>query len=415
MAQSRTKTMIRWALILLVVGGAGFGGWRYFKSRRAPKTKYATVSVDRGRIASRVTATGTLSALVTVLVGAQVSGRIETIKADFNSTVKKGQVIATLEPSLFQAALEQSNANYLAAKASLDKAKAQELDAQRQFARAKTLGDQKLIAQADIDTAEANYNIAKANTVAAEAGIAQSVAAVHQAQTNLKYTTILSPIDGVVISRAVDVGQTVAASLSTPTLFTIAKDLTQMQVDTSVAEGDVGKIQPGMKVTFAVDAYPGQKFAGTVRQVRDAAVTVQNVVTYDAVIDVDNSQRLLKPGMTATVTFTPAERLDVLRIPNAALRYRPDPPKKQAAGTVAKKPDVTVPKDHRTVYLLKGFAAKPVDIQIGLTDGSVTEILSGDLKEGDSVITETLTGDAAAAATGPSTSPLTPSMPRRML
>src|SRR6185369_3376583 len=164
-----------------------------------------------------------------------------------------------------------------------------------------------------------------AQVSASEAGVEQARAALNQAEVNLKYTTIQSPIDGVVISRSVDVGQTVAASLQTPTLFTIAQDLTKMQVDTSVAEGDVGKIQPNMTVGFTVDAQPGQRFEGKVRQVRDAAVTVQNVVTYDAVIDVDNSKRLLKPGMTAAVTFTPAERNDVLRIPNAALRFRPEP------------------------------------------------------------------------------------------
>jgi HlyD family secretion protein len=190
--------------------------------------------------------------------------------------------------------------------------------------------------------------------------------------------------------------------LQAPTLFTIAQDLTKMQVDTSVAEGDVGKIQSGMRVWFTVDAYPGQRFDGTVRQVRDAAVTVQNVVTYDAVIDVDNEKRLLKPGMTATVTFTPAERNDVLRIPNAALRYRPTttaPTTRAAASARPRTPSPQQqPKDHRTVYRLVGRTSEPVDIQIGLTDGSLTEVVSGNLKEGDTVVTESLTEPAATGA-----------------
>ncbi|HVW29303.1 MAG TPA: efflux RND transporter periplasmic adaptor subunit [Polyangiaceae bacterium] len=398
------KKALPWIFAVLLIAGAAFGILKYLRSHRDPGPRYATVTIDRGRIAARVTATGVLSALVTVQVGSQVSGRIESIRADFNSPVKKGQIVATIEPTLFEAAVEQARANDASARANVDKSKAQEMDAERQYTRAKQLGEQKLIAQADVDTAEANYNIAKATVAAAVAGVQQSAASLHQAIANLKYATIYSPIDGVVISRSVDVGQTVAASLQAPTLFTIAQDLTKMQVDTSVAEGDVGKIQSGMHVWFTVDAYPGQRFDGTVRQVRDAAVTVQNVVTYDAVIDVDNEKRLLKPGMTATVTFTPAERNDVLRIPNAALRYRPTfkPPTARAAASA--KPRTPGPqqqqqqsKDQRTVYRLVGRRAQPVDIQIGLSDGSLTEIVSGDLKEGDAVITESLTEPATTA------------------
>lgn len=397
------KKALPWIFAVLLIAGAAFGILKYLRSHRDKGPRYATVAIDRGRIAARVTATGVVSALVTVQVGSQVSGRIESIRADFNSPVKKGQIVATIEPTLFEAAVEQARANDASARANVDKSKAQEMDAERQYTRAKQLGEQKLIAQADVDTAEANYNIAKATVAAAVAGVQQSAASLHQALANLKYATIYSPIDGIVISRSVDVGQTVAASLQAPTLFTIAQDLTKMQVDTSVAEGDVGKIQSGMKVWFTVDAYPGQRFDGTVRQVRDAAVTVQNVVTYDAVIDVDNEKRLLKPGMTATVTFTPAERNDVLRIPNAALRYRPTfkPPTTRAAASA--KPRTPAPqqpqqaKDRRTVYRLVGRKAEPVDIQIGLSDGSLTEIVSGDLKEGDKVVTESLTESATTA------------------
>jgi HlyD family secretion protein len=393
---------IRVLLALLVLGALGYGGSRYLRSREAPKPKYQTVTIDRGRIAARVTATGTLSALVTVLVGSQVSGRIESIRVDFNSPVKKGQVVATIEPSLFQAAAEQARANALVAKANLEKAKAQAVDADRQYKRAKALGEEKLTAQADVDTAEANASVARAQIAAAEAGVQQSAAALHQAQVSLKYTTIVSPIDGVVISRSIDVGQTVAASLQAPTLFTIAQDLTKMQVDTNVAEGDVGKIRVGMPVGFTVDAYPGQRFDGSVRQVRDAALTVQNVVTYDAVIDVDNGKRLLKPGMTATVTFTPAERADVVRIPNAALRYRHDagPGAASSGGPPAGGAPPAAPapqrRDKRTVWRFDGQRVSPVEIQIGLTDGSMTEVIAGELREGDAVITELL-GDGSGA------------------
>jgi HlyD family secretion protein len=401
------KKALRPLAVILVLILAGVGITKYVRSREAPKPKYQTVTVDRGAIASRVTATGTLSALVTVLVGTQVSGRIESIRVDYNSPVQKGQTIATIEPSLVKAAVEQARANYLAAQANVEKAEAQAVDADQKYARARALGAEKLVPVADIESAEVNTRVARAQISAAKAGVKQAMAALNQAQINLRYTTILSPIDGVVISRSVDVGQTVAASLQTPTLFTIAQDLTKMQVDTNVAEGDVGKVQPGMKVGFTVDAYPGQRFEGQVRQVRDAATTVQNVVTYDAVIDVDNAKRLLKPGMTATVTFTPAERHDVLRLPNAGLRYRPDA---AASGApAAPRPPALGPKvsaralqgNQRKIWVLRGFEAVPVDIEIGLTDGSVTEVLSGPLKEGDHVVTESLAESANPAPRRP--------------
>jgi HlyD family secretion protein len=401
------KKALRPLAVILVLILAGVGITRYVRSREAPRPKYQTVTVDRGTIASRVTATGTLSALVTVLVGTQVSGRIESIRVDYNSPVQKGQTIATIEPSLFKAAVEQARANHMAAKANVEKAEAQAVDADRQYARARALGEDKLVPTSQIETAEANTLVAKAQISAAKAGVQQATAALNQAQVNLRYTTILSPIDGVVISRSVDVGQTVAASLQTPTLFTIAQDLTKMQVDTNVAEGDVGKIQPGMKVGFTVDAYPGQRFEGQVRQVRDAATTVQNVVTYDAVIDVDNSKRLLKPGMTATVTFTPAERHDVLRLPNAGLRYRPDAAASGAPGVP--RPPAAGPKvsaralqgNQRKIWVVRGPEAVPVDIEVGLTDGSVTEVLSGPLKDGDQVVTESLAESANPAPRRP--------------
>jgi HlyD family secretion protein len=400
-------------VVLAVCAGLVLAIFAYQRSRKPVGPTYLTTKVDRGRISARVTATGALSAIVTVLVGSQVSGRIESIRVDFNSPVKKGQVIATIDPQLFQAAVAQNRANYDSARADVEKAQAQLVSADRQYTRAKNLFAQNLMSQADLDTAQANEGVARASLAAAQAGVEQAAASLHQSELNLKYTTIMSPIDGVVISRAVDVGQTVAASLQAPTLFTIAQDLTKMQVDTSVAEGDVGKIQEGMKVTFAVDAYPGKRFDGAVRQVRDNAQTVQNVVTYDAVIDVDNGQRLLKPGMTANVTFTPAEKNDVLRVPNAALRFKPDTaglPLSSASWPVASSsaqpagappaagPGGRLPRtDRRTVWILRDSAPVAVPVQIGLTDGSLTEIVSGDLQDGDLAITEAIPPPGAPA------------------
>ena len=279
----------------------------------------------QGRLVAKVTATGTLSALVTVQVGSQVSGRIAELHADFNSEVKKGQLIAKIDPQLFQAAVEQARANLVAAQGNLAKAKAQAVDAQRQAERARALAAKKLIAQADVDTAQSNADAAAAGVQAAEGQVAQARAALNQAQVNLAYTDILSPTNGMVISRNVDVGQTVAASLQAPTLFVIAEDLTKMQVDTSVAEADVGRLRGRHGGHLHRRRLPAEVFHGKVRQIRNAPQTVQNVVTYDAVIDVDNPELKLKPGMTANVTFVYAEKDDVLRVPNAALRFKPPP------------------------------------------------------------------------------------------
>ncbi len=361
-------------------------GWRSNSG-----AKFATTAVERGRLVAKVTATGTLSALVTVQVGAQVSGRIAELHADFNTAVKKGELIAKLDPQLFGAAVEQGRANRMAAAANLAKAKVQAADAKRQYDRALKLHQQNLTAQADLDTAEANYEAARAQIAAVEGALEQTKAALHQAEINLSYATIRSPINGVVISRNVDVGQTVAAALQAPTLFTIAEDLKKMQVDSSVAEADVGKLQAGMATTFTVDAYPNERFHGAIRQVRNAPTTVQNVVTYDAVIDVDNSDLKLKPGMTANITFVYAEKDDVLKVPNSALRFRPaDAPAPPRSGHG--KPN------ERTLYLLKQHRADPCPVKTGLSDGSVTEIVSGELKVGDLVITDSLDKSAKSAS-----------------
>jgi HlyD family secretion protein len=365
---------------------------------KAAESSFVTAKVDRGRISARVTASGTLSALVTVQVGSQVSGRIQNLYVDYNSPVKKGQLIAQIDPQLYQATADQANANLMAANANLAKAKVQNQDTERQAKRADELVAQKLISQAERDTARANADAAAAGVSAAEGAVAQTRAALNQTRVNLGYTRIVSPTDGVVISRSVDVGQTVAASLQTPTLFVIAQDLREMQVDTNVAESDIGKLTEGMDVKFTVDAYPGERFKGSVRQIRNAAQTVQNVVTYDAVIAVDNSDLRLRPGMTANVTFAYADKADVLRVPNAALRYRPSAellPK--AAETSPKAAHVS---GQRTLWLLRAGQPLAVTVKLGISDGSQTEIAEGDLKEGDDVITDQR-GDSAAKARAP--------------
>ena len=369
----RSRKVLIVAAVILVV--AAFVAWRALKPAAAPK--FTTVRVDRGDVVAKVTASGTLSALVTVQVGSQVSGRIQELHADFNDHVKKGQVIARLDPELFQAAVAQARANRAAAVANLEKARAQALDAQRQSERTSSLAERNLASAAERDTAQSSAAAAQAQVKAAEGALAQAAASLNQAEVNLAYTTIRSPIDGIVISRSVDVGQTVAASFQAPIIFVLAGDLRQMQVDTNVAEADIGKIRTGMNVHFTVDAYPSERFQGTVRQLRNAPITVQNVVTYDAVIDVANPELKLKPGMTATVTFVTAERRGVLRIPNAALRFHWDPAP----------PPATIPAE-KNVWVLRAGRPAPVLVRTGITNGSVTEIESGDVAEGMAVITE---------------------------
>jgi HlyD family secretion protein len=426
MTKQRSYTWI-WILAgLVVLGGGGYYLRKRMAGRQGPK--YETTVVDRGPITAKVTATGTLSALVTVQVGTQVSGRIDKILVDFNSTVKKGQVIAKIDPLLFQAALEQSKANYAASEGNVLKLQAKADDAKLQFDRAQALFERKAIAQQDLDTARANSRAADGDLVAAKGNLEQAKASLHQAQLNLSYTTIVSPTTGTVISRSVDVGQTVAASLSAPTLFLIAEDLTKMQVDTSVSEADIGKLKAGMPAQFTVDAYPTKVFRGTIRQLRNAPQTVQNVVTYDAVIDVSNPNLELRPGMTANVTFVYDQRDSALRVANAALRFQPPPELASAAGggrrgqgnqgadggagrpegegggrrgggdrsadtAAGMRPGGRVRRagpvsDQRTLWTLRDGTISPVGVRIGITDGIFTEIDARNIHEGDQIVTD---------------------------
>jgi HlyD family secretion protein len=335
------------AIALLAV----FGTYRMI-SVRADKPTYLFGTVDRGSIVLQVAATGTLQAVTTVQVGTQVSGTIAELYADYNSEVKKGQLLAKLDPALLEAQVQQQEANVTTAeatlndtaasiasmKANLEKARVDVLDKQRKFKRQQELFSDKLIARDDYDTAEAAIGASAAAQKAAEAELEsaqarykadqarllQARAALETAKVNLQHTIITSPISGTIISRSIDRGQTVAASFASPTLFTIAADLTKMQVNTNIDEADVGRIHAGMDATFTVDSYPGETFKGKISQVRLAASTIQNVVTYNAIIDVGNPLLKLKPGMTANVKVLIQEADDVLRIPNAALRFKPN-------------------------------------------------------------------------------------------
>ena len=345
--------------------------------RRGPE--FTTEPITRGDVTTAVTATGTVNAVTTVNVGTQVSGRIQSIDVDYNSRVKKGEVIAQIDPALFEAQVAQAKANLSNARANLDKAEATLADAKRTRDRYQELFARDLVARSELDTAETNYATDAASVAAAKTQIDQAAAALALAETNLHYTKIVSPVDGVVISRNVDVGQTVAASFQTPTLFVIAADLTKMQIDTSVDEADISGIKPGQDVEFSVDAYPDETFRGTVSQVRNAAVTVQNVVTYDVVVTVDNKDLKLKPGMTAEVSIITAVARGVLRIPDAALRFRPCENGRPLPGGPGP-----------AVWVLENGKPVRVPVTVGISDGTYSELLSGDLKEGQPVITESL-------------------------
>jgi HlyD family secretion protein len=334
---NRTKKYLIAIGIILIILVGGFSIYR-LTGKNGSNQKFRLMKVERGEVDLIVTATGVINPVISVLVGSQISGTIKALYADYNSQVKEGQVIAQIDPALFQAQVDQAKANVLNtqanianAQANLVKAEVAVVDAKRNLDRNKPLLERQVIAQATLDTAQVNYDtavaqiqVAKSQVESSKAQVEQAKAALQLAETNLRYATIRSPVNGTVISRNVDVGQTVAASLQAPTLFTIAKDLTRMQVDTNVSEADVGPITVGQDATFTVDAYPERIFRGKVSEIRNAPITVQNVVTYDVVILVDNKDLKLKPGMTANVSVMIAHREGVLKIPNAALRFRPE-------------------------------------------------------------------------------------------
>ena len=406
--------------VLLLLGC--ITGYVYFM--RAPEVSYKTARIERGTIVSTVAATGNLSAVITVSVGTQVSGTIQKLYVDYNSRVKKGQAIAEIDPSLFTASVEQSQGNYLTAEANLQKARVTLVDAERTFVRNKKLLSDGIISQGDFDVAETALQSAKASIKAAEGSVAQTKGALLQAKTNLRYSTIRSPVDGVVISRAIDVGQTVAASFQTPTLFTIAQDLTKMQIEVSVDEADISRIQLDQKATFTVDSYPEMTFRGKVVQIRSAPIITQNVVTYVVVVNVDNSDMKLKPGMTANVSVVVAQKDDVLKLPPAALRFKPkskgDDAKAKPAGATPQRAAGGGPnsgskggggakgKDRSLqVYLLKEGKPVSATVKTGIANNSSIELVESTLKEGDEVVVEQIGGDVKKKA-GASGSPMGP-------
>lgn len=375
----------RWTALLLTVGLLG-GGYALYRQAKAPKPgeRYLTAEITQGAVAQTVSANGTLNPVKLVSVGTQVSGTVKTLYTDFNVRVKENQMLAQLDDSLLRAQLGQSEANLASARASLALA-------QSNFARIEQLFNQEYVSRQEFDQS-------RQALLAAQASVAQTSAAVQKDRTNLGYATIRSPVSGIVISRDVDVGQTVAASLQTPTLFKIAQDLRKMQIDSSFAEADVGQIQAGQNVSFRVDAFPGREFKGQVKEVRLNPTTQQNVVTYDVVVSVDNPEEILLPGMTAYVNVHLASRENTILIPSAALRFRPVASNKNSNG----KPASTRASEARaassgqrgdgprgaTVYILQEDQPKAVRVKLGISDGKFTELIEGELKPGDRLIVE---------------------------
>jgi HlyD family secretion protein len=384
------KKWIKRILIAVVIIVVILGGMRacvYYKLYQRIKG-YKTDTVGRGTIKTNVTATGTVTAEHMILVGTQVSGTIKNLYVDFNSPVKAGQLLAEIDPASFEAQVEQSQANLSAARANLIRMDVTYADAKRVWERSQSLFAQNFISRNDLDTAETNYKSADAQVKASHAQVEQAEAALKLAQTNLKNTKILSPVNGIVISRNIDVGQTVAASFQTPTLFSIAKDLTKMQIEASIDEADIGNIKLKQPVEFRVDAYPDMTFKGNVSQIRNAPTTIQNVVTYQIIVKIDNPDYKLKPGMTANVTVDVDAKENVLLVPNTALRFRfPDN-------------DLKAPeqKGQGVWVFTEKRRSKFVNITAGVSDGTNTEVKSGDLKEGDDVIYESETHNKKSAS-----------------
>jgi len=387
MARYLIRTLFAVPKWLLAAGLIALGAIVYLSATGPAPLHYITAEVSRGTVAPAVSATGTINPVTTVQVGSYVSGPIQAIYADFNSPVKQGQVIAKIDPRTFQMKVEQAKAALANAQAQLKKDQADAEYKKVTWQRQEQLYKAQVVSADASDSAKAAYKQAEAQVALDRANIAQQQSSLKEAQVNLDYTDIISPVDGTVVSRNVDVGQTVAASFQTPTLFLIARDLTHMQVDTNVSESDIGGIKPGQTATFVVDAFPGHEFQGVVTQVRQAPITVQNVVTYDVVIGVQNPELLLKPGMTANVTLQTARHDGVLRVPVQALHFRPSNRPVNAA-------TARTGTHHPAVWVEEAGSLRRVAVSPGLSDGEFVEILGGDLHEGQMVAI----GEAGAAS-----------------
>jgi HlyD family secretion protein len=448
------KSLIVGLVVVLVVVA---GLWYFLGNRN--QALFQTATIDRGTVRASISATGNCNAVVTVQVGSQVSGNIKALYADFNTKVKKGQLVAEIDPQAFQARVDQAKASLDSARsaivsaqaqvekanadiasaranaanenAAIAKAKAAAQDASNKLASRKTLFQQGILSKDDFDTAQstsdqavaeqqaavaqldaanhqiqsaqAMYNVATTQLVSAQSQVKQNQAALEQAQLDLDHTRILAPVDGTVIARQMDVGQTVAASFQAPTIFQIAQDLTKMQVDTNVDEADVGVVKVAQPATFTVDAYPGTTFKGSVTQIRQAPINVQNVITYDIVVGVDNSALKLLPGMTANVKILTAQVNGVLKVPNAALRFRPldTKPDQKLVRAAGRKQD-----GGAAVYILgEDGKPQPIKVKLGISDGNFTAVDSSDLKEGEQVIIGNLFKTQGSSSAAPRTPP----------
>lgn len=378
---------MRTIVILIVLAGLSVGayyGYEYYsQAEQAPR--YKTIPVKRSKVVYTVTATGTVEPVIKVVVGSQVSGTITKWYADFNQSIKKDEVLAELDQDRFKATSQQRAAALATAKARAEEAQAHLAQAKLERKRLEEMKLREMTSEIEFQTAVNNEQAAAATLHGAEADILSAEANLRLANVDLDKTVIRSPIDGVVISRDIDAGQTVAASLSSPTLFTIANDLTKMQVNAAVSETDIGRVKQAMNAEFRVDAYPERRFKGVVSQVRYNQTVVDNVVTYTTLIDVDNKDLLLRPGMTATILFEVAKADDVLVVPNAALRFNP---KVNPAEIDFNRPGRGQARQPRVYTLATDGDLKEVKLELGLTDGSVTQVKGGELKEGDVVVTE---------------------------
>jgi HlyD family secretion protein len=354
---------------------------------------YATTPVTRGTVAQAVTATGTVNPVLTIIVGTAVSGIIRELQCDYNSQVKKGQVCAKIDPRPYQSVVDQDKANLAVAKAQLEKDRATLEYTKVNSGRTTWLAQHDSIAQDAADLSRSVYRQGLAQIVVDESAIRQWEAQLASAQVNLDYTDIVSPVDGTVVSRNVTIGQTVAASFQTPTLFLIASDLTKMEVDTNVSESDIGSVKKDNPASFTVEAHPDQPFVGRVSEVRQAPQTLQNVVTYDVVIDVANPDLLLMPGMTARTKIVTAQRDNVIRVPDQALRYVPA----DARATAPTPPAGAAARQRGQVWVLADGKPVSIPVTLGLDDGSYTEIVGGALKPDDLVILSEQHGSASGA------------------
>jgi HlyD family secretion protein len=404
----RTRFVIPIALI-----AAGAAAATAYTRLDAVAPVVTTDVVSRGSVVNVISASGTLQAVETVEVGTQVSGSVKALGADFNSIVRKGQVLARLDPSLIQADVERAKANVAAAEADVERLQVQLGDANTKLTRARELASRQLIPQSDLDAAVMATRTAEAQVKSAAAQATQVRATLRQAQVNLQKTVITSPIDGIVISRAVDVGQTVAASLQAPTLFTLAADLGQMELNASIDESDVGSIREGQTVSFRVDAYPNDRFSGVVKQVRLNPTVDQNVVTYAAIIATANPQLKLKPGMTASLSVEVARRDGVLRVPSSALRFRPSAAvlaalESPAAPQAGIKPVASVSSGPTggvasagTIWSYEGGRLMPVSVTIGISDAQYTEVQAAGLQEGARIATQAAVPGSSGTASAP--------------